>query len=192
VISGIRPDGLGALVRQVEGSSNLPASSEAVEMLAIDRDLPRISLAGRSAPVARSKLHGHRSIDRFDPRWVEYVPMAAPYQHYLVSCGSDAQARGIREAFARSAALRDPHDPRQVAFTVLPGHGVVIAEKWAADKAPFQLIWEYMDAGILQVGSRLPQGHVSYIAEGDRMRLDPRCLYNLDGYESQAPKPGSM
>jgi hypothetical protein len=49
-----------------------------------------------------------------------------------------------------------------VAFTVLPGHGAVIVEKWKPDKAPFQLIWEYMDAGYLQIEPPVPQGWVTY------------------------------
>jgi hypothetical protein len=54
-----------------------------------------------------------------------------------------------------------------VAFTVLPGHGVVIVEKWQAGKAPFQLIWEYMDAGYLQIEAPVPQGWISYALEAD-------------------------
>ncbi|MHB9031682.1 MAG: hypothetical protein ACYC6L_01415 [Anaerolineae bacterium] len=181
VICGVRPDGLGALVRDVEGSQNLPASSEAVEMMAIDSVLPRVQPAAEfgltdPVPAARSKVHGHRSVDGYDPQLVEYVPLAAPYQHFLVSCGTEAQANGIRDAFSRSQALNNPSDPRQLVFTVLPGHGVVIAEKWAADKAPFQLIWEYMDAGALRVGSRLPQGEIRYVDAGAEMRLAPGCL----------------
>lgn len=183
VITGIRPDGLGALVRHVEGSRNLAASSEAVEMMAIDSMLPRIPLSlgavDRSVPVARSKVHGHRSIECYDPRLVEYVPMAEPYQTYLVSCGTDAQAWGIRDAFARSQALRDPADPRRLVFTILPGHGVVITEKWQEGKAPFQLIWEAMDAGALVVGSRLPQSEIRYKQAGAQMALDPACLSDL-------------
>jgi len=165
VIVGVRPDGRGALVRHVEGKHNSPPSSEAVEMMGMDAALPRFPLPGQpgvSVPAARSKLHGHRGVSAYDPRYVEFAPLDEPYYHYLVSCATEAQAVGIRAAFARSQALRDPADPRQAAFTVLPGHGVVIVEKWVAGKAPFQTIWEYMDAGYLTVANLIPQGPMAY------------------------------
>lgn len=168
VIVGVRPDGSGALTRHVEGKRNDPPSSEAVEMMDMNSPLPTIPLGPAwnvtaPVPVARSKLHGHRGIAAYDPRLVEYVPLDAPYYHYLVSCATDAQAQGIKRAFARSEALRNPDDPRQVAFTVLPGHGAFIVEKWVPGKAPFQVIWEYMDAGYLEVENRIPQGPMEYI-----------------------------
>ena len=168
VIVGVRSDGQGALVRYVEGKRNDPPSTEAVEMMGMDSPLPTITLNpawGISAqvPVVRSKLHGHRGIAAYDPRYVEFAPLDPPYYHYLVSCGTDAQARGIKDAFARSEALQNPEDPRQVVFTVLPGHGVVIVEKWVPGKAPFQVMWEYMDAGYLEVENLIPQGPMEYV-----------------------------
>src|SRR3990172_1431614 len=62
----------------------------------------------------------------FAPRQVEHVPLDPPYYYSPVSCATEAQAQGIKAAFARAESLRDPGDPRQLAFTVLPGHGVVI------------------------------------------------------------------
>ncbi len=177
VIVGVRPDGQGALVREVEGKSNLPPSSESVEMRAMDYLLPTVTLGLEwgppvSVPVVRSKLHGHRGIGAYHPDYVEFVPLDPPYYHYLVSCATDAQAQGIQAAFARSQALQDPQDPRSVVFTVLPGHGAVIVEKWAAGKAPFQIIWECMDAGYLQVDDRIPQGPLRYLPGADGlMRL---------------------
>jgi hypothetical protein len=167
IIVGVRPDGKGALVRQVEGKRNYPASSEAVEMIDMDSVLPTTALDfsdGTSAyvPVVRSKLHGHRGVCSYDPHRVEYVPLDPPYYYYLVSCATDAQAQGIKAAFARSEALRNPADTRQVAFTVLPGHGVVMVEKWVRGKAPFQIFWEYMDAGYLEIDSHVPQGPMMY------------------------------
>jgi hypothetical protein len=168
VIVGVRPNSKGALVRHVEGKRNDPPSSEAVEMMDMNDPLPTLSLdpawaIATPVPVVRSRLHGHRGIAAYDPEWVEYVPLAPPYYHYLVTCGTNAQAQGIKGAFARSEALQDPGDPRQVVFTVLPGHGAFIAEKWVAGKAPFQVIWEYMDADYLQVDSLVPQGPMAYI-----------------------------
>jgi len=169
VIVGVRPDGKGALVRHVEGKRNAPPSSEALEMMAMDSALPAITLdstwgVSSQVPVVRSKLHGHRGIRSYDPARVEYTPMDPPYFHYLVSCGSDAQAQGIKSAFARAQSLQNPSDPRQVAFTVLPGHGIFIMEKWVARAVPFQTIWEYIDAGYLQVEDRIPQGPMRYVA----------------------------
>lgn len=175
VIVGVRPDGRGALVRHVEGKRNDPPSSEAVELMDMDSLLPRVrvEIEGRTyeVPVVRSKLHGHRGIAAYDPSRVEFVPLDPPYYHYLVSCATEAQAQGVKGAFARSQALRNPEDPRQVVFTVLPGHGVVMVEKWVPGKAPFQLLWEYMDEGALVVDSHVPQGPMWYEPEGDRMVL---------------------
>jgi hypothetical protein len=177
VIVGVRPDGKGALVRKVEGKRNDSPSSEAVEMRDLDGALPTLILdpewhIATKVPVARSKLHGHRGISAYDPRYVEYVPLDPAYYHYLVSCATEAQAQGIKQAFAHSGALQKPGDPRQVIFTVLPGHGAVIVEKWVSGKAPFQVIWEYMDAGYLQIDKRIPQGPMRYaLAAGGEMRL---------------------
>jgi len=90
-----------------------------------------------------------------------------PYYHYLVSCATEAQAQGIKEAFARSEALRNPDDPRQLVFTVLPGHGCVIAEKWVEGKRPFQLMWEAMDSRQLEIVNRIPQGPMAYTPSGE-------------------------
>jgi hypothetical protein len=175
VIVGVRPDGKGAIIRQVENKRNDPPSSEAVEMIALDGPLPKIEITlesdkGKSAfqvPVARSKLHGHRGIAAYDPHYVEYAQLDPPYYNYPVSCATEAQANGIRQAFSRAKALLDPADPRQIVFTVLPGHGLVMVEKWQPGKAPFQLIWEYMDAGYLQIEPRVPQGWFTYETEAD-------------------------
>ncbi|HEY4717575.1 MAG TPA: hypothetical protein VIH14_01055, partial [Anaerolineales bacterium] len=176
VIVGVRADGAGAQVRHVEGKRNDPPSSEAVEMMDMDQLLPKTpheTVAGvkSEVPVVRSKLHGHRGVKAFNPKLVEYVPLDPPYYHYLVSCATEAQARGIKSAFARSKSLRNPADPRLIAFTVLPGHGVVMAEKWQKDKVPFQLIWEAMDSGDLQIDPHVPQGPMSYEAVNGRMEL---------------------
>ncbi len=167
VVVGVRPDGLGAEVRHVEGKRNDPPSSEAVEMMWMDSLLPRVVLAAewgveKAVPVVRSKLHGHRGVSAYDPSRVEFVPLDPPYYHYPVSCATDAQARGIRASFSRSEALRRPDDPRQVVFTVLPGHGAVIAEKWVVGRRPFQAIWELMDVGGLEISRTIPQGPFVY------------------------------
>ena len=180
VIVGVRSDGQGALMRHVEGKRNDPPSTEAVEMMDMDSALPTIVLGpgwdtSARVPVVRSKLHGHRGIAAYDPHRVEYVPLDPAYYHYPVSCGTDAQARGIKDAFACSVALQTPEDPRQVVFTVLPGHGAVIVEKWVPGKAPFQVMWEYMDTGYLEVENLIPQGPMEYVCGPDgRMLLRTR------------------
>jgi hypothetical protein len=114
----------------------------------------------------RSKLHGHRGVAAYDPEHVEYTPLDPPYFRYLVSCATGAQALGIKMAFARSEALRNPGDPRKVVFTILPGHGVVIVEKWVPGIASFSAILHCMDSGYLQVESRVPQGPMRYVQDG--------------------------
>jgi len=167
VIVGIRPDKQGALVRHVEGKRNDPPSSEAVELMLMDADLPRVLLEnGVEVPVVRSKLHGHRGVKAYHPRFVEFVPLDACYYRYPVTCATEAQAHAIYRAFFRSEALRNPEDPRQVVFTILPCHGVVMAEKWQAGKVPFQLFWEYMDAGYVQIDARVPQGFFRFDESG--------------------------
>lgn len=168
VIVGVREDGEGAMVRHVHGKVNDPPSSEAVEMMEMDLRLPQVSLSSAwghpgQVPVIRSKLHGHRGISAYDPARVEFVPLDAPYYTYPVSCATEAQAQGIVAAFSRSQALRNPDDPRQVVFTVLPGHGIVIAEKWVQGTRPFQTMYEMMDAGYLNVANRIPQGPLQYV-----------------------------
>jgi hypothetical protein len=192
VIVGVRQDGLGALIRRVEGKRNDPPSSESVEMMDMDSVLPRVELEwNRSAnvPVIRSKLHGHRAVAAFDSQKVEFAPLDPPYYYYLVSCATAAQAQGIKAAFARAETLRNPSDPRQVVFTVLPGHGSVIVEKWIADKAPFQVLWELMDSGALQITSRLPQGPLSYTLGADGRMVLTEANSTTPSRASASPPP---
>jgi hypothetical protein len=176
VIVGVRDDRAGAKVRHVEGKRDDPPSSEAVEMIDMDERLPWIQLDPEwgiqsDVPVARSKLHGHRGVSAFDPSRVEHVTLDPAYYHYPVSCSTEAQARAIKAAFSRSEALQNPDDPRRVVFAVLPGHGIVIVEKWASGKEPFQLIWESMDSGALQISNQVPQGPLEYMPSGGHMMV---------------------
>lgn len=185
VVVGVRADRKGARYRCVEGLHNSPPSSEAVEMIDVDTLLPRIRLAegnGFSSsnetgtvPVIRSKLHGHRGVAAYDPEVVEFVALDRPYYSYPVSCGTAAQAGAIKTAFARSKSLLNVDDPRRVIFSVLPGHGVFIAEKWVTGKVPFQVIWEFIDSGALQIDSYVPNGMFTYVDHLDgikRLSLD--------------------
>lgn len=188
VIQGSRPDGSGVFVRQVEGLRNDPPSSEAVEFELIDQALPRIRPHAsfgieKDVPVVRSKLHGHRGVVSYDPASVEYVPLDEPYFHYLVSCSTEAQAIGITAAFARSAALRDQDDPRTVVFTVLPGHGLMMVEKWVPGTRPFDVLLRAIDDERIEISDGVPQGPMSYRADGARMvlQLDDGAVQRSDG-----------
>jgi hypothetical protein len=167
VITAVRPDGAGAIIRHVAGKRNDPPSSEAVELISMDTRLPRISLKedwgiDKEVPVVRSKLHGHRSVRSYDPNFVEHVHLDPEYYAFPVSCSTEAQARGIVAAFSRSEALTNPGDPRQLVFLVLPGHGMIVVEKWVKGKEPFQAIWEAMDSGCIEIDSLVPQGSFDY------------------------------
>ena len=177
VITGVRADGAGAEVRHVDGKANDPPSSEAVEMMDMDDLLPQIThetVGGvqSQVPVIRSKLHGHRGVRAFNPELVEYVPLDGPYYHYLVSCATEAQAVGIKAAFSRAESLLNPDDPRMAAFTVLPGHGLVVVEKWQDEKKALQLLWEFMDSGDFEIDSHIPQGEMHFeLGDDGRMHL---------------------
>ncbi len=163
VVVGVRADDTGVNVRNVLGKRNDPPSSEAFEMADIDRSLPWVQPdasfgIAQPAPVVRSKLHGHRGVAAYNPDCVEYAPMDPTFSRYPVTCGTRGQAEGVKAAFARSEALRNPRDPRRLVFTLLPTHGLFIVEKWVPGKAPLQAIWEAMDAGDIVIESRVPQG----------------------------------
>ncbi len=162
VIVGVKPDGMGAYYRPVEGLPNDPPSSEAVELYGMDEGLPRVSWDGVPVPATRSKLHGHRGVAAYDPSRVEFVPLEPVYHYYPVTCASEAQAVAVKAAFQRAACLRNPHDPRTLAFTIIPCHGVIIVEKWVPGKAPFQEMWEAMDEGALEISLTVPQGPFGY------------------------------
>jgi len=178
VVTGVTPDGDGALARPVAGLRNDPPSSEAVELKDVDDLLPWIELSAEwnlagKVPVIRSKLHGHRGVAGYDPEHVEFLPLDEPYYHYPVSCSTAGQAAGIRVAFSRARCLLDPDDPRTIAFTVLPGHGMLMVEKWIPGKAPFEHLIEAMDAKRIEIVNGVPQGSMSYSPDPDgRMRLD--------------------
>jgi hypothetical protein len=169
VIVDVRADGRGVIVRHIEGGENAPPSSEALELRDVDTDLPSIELgpewgsdAGARVPVIRSKLHGHRGVAAFDPARVEFVSLPPSYYEHPVSCATAAQAAGIRSAFSNAACLRDPDDPRTIAFTILPTHGLVTVERWCPGKEPFGELLDAMDAGQLEIEDRVPQGWHTY------------------------------
>ncbi len=185
VILGIKPEHDGALIQKVEGHPNYPPSSEAVEMIGMDVHLPKISLPnGAQVPMIRSKLHGHRGVRSFDQTRVEYVSVPESYLYYPVSCSTDAQYRAVQEAFSRSSALQNPEDPRQIVFTVLPGHGLVIVEKWVEGKQAFQAIWEAMDRKDIEITNYIPQGPFVFEASGRRCNI---VINNADWIALETP-----
>ena len=176
VIGEVLDGGHGVAVRAVEGLRNDPPSSEAVEFEAIDAVLPRAVPPAEFGiavpmPVVRSKLHGHRGVSGYDPRTVEFVPLSPAYYDYLVSCSTEAQAVGIAEAYRRSRALRDPNDPRTIVFTVLPGHGMLMVEKWLPGRAPFEELLRAIDERRIDICHGVPQGWMRYAPVGGRMEL---------------------
>jgi len=180
VIVGIKPKYDGALIRKVEGHPNHPPSSEAVEMIGMDLQLPKITLRNSiQVPVIRSKLHGHRGVQSFNRNRVEYVSVPDSYLYYPVSCSTDAQYRAVQRAFSSSVALQNPDDPRQIVFTVLPGHGVVIVEKWMDGKQAFQVIWEAMDNKDIEITNDIPQGPFRFEESEQRSNLVSN-IYSLD------------
>jgi hypothetical protein len=141
-------------------------------MIGMDLDLPRITLKnGVQVPVIRSKLHGHRGIRSFDWTRAEYIPLPESYLYYPVSCSTDAQYRAVQDAFASSYSLQNPQDPRQVVFTILPGHGVVIVEKWVNEKSAFEVIWEAMDQRVIEITNTIPQGPFAFETHGQRCQI---------------------
>lgn len=136
-------------------------------MMAMDFALPRLRLSPfwgitQEVPVVRSKLHGHRGVAAYDPERVEYTPLDPPYFSYPVSCATEAQARAVVQAFSRAEALRNPGDRRQAVFTILPGHGLILVEKWVEGKNAFQHLWELMDCGAIDISNSIPQGPFGY------------------------------
>lgn len=168
LIVGVKPENDGALVRHLEGHPNFPPSSEAVEMVGVDLMLPMVLVDDCRVPVIRSKLHGHRGVRSFHKDRVEYAPLSENYLYYPVSCSTDAQCSAVQEAFSHAAALQNPQDPRNIVFTILPGHGSIIVEKWVEGKRPFELIWEAMDCEDIEISNDIPQGPFEFAAHGDR------------------------
>lgn len=164
VVVGVKPGRDGALVRPVEGMSPILPSVEAVEMMSIYEALSDHAHGGgelkERLPAGRAILHGHLGVESYDPARVESVFLDPPYYYYPVSCGTGALAEGTAAAFARSAALRNPSDPRSVIFLEQPGHGVVIVEKWVGGRSPFETIHQCLAKGYLKMTFDVPQGPV--------------------------------
>jgi hypothetical protein len=170
VVTGIRSERDGAIVRPVAGMEPVVPSVEAVEMMGICEGVPSHShtnARGESlqVPNVRAILHGHLGVEAYDPERVESVMLDPLYYTQLVSCGTGALADGTAVAFGRSKSLCNPQDPRAVVFLEQPGHGVVVVEKWpAAGSAarPFETIHNYLAAGHLQMTLDIAQGPVHW------------------------------
>ena len=84
-----------------------------------------------------------------------------------------------------SYALQNPEDPRQVVFTILPGHGVVIVEKWVEGKSAFEVIWEAMDQKVIEITNTIPQGPFIFETYGQHCRISSDS--NIIAFESPHP-----
>jgi hypothetical protein len=190
VIVGLRPGREGALVRPVAGFDLVLPSVEAVEMLSIAQAIPthtRQTSQGEPVlvPNLRALLHGHLGVGAYDPNYVEAVQLDPLYYQQLVSCGTGALAQGTAAAFARSSALRRLDDPRRLVFLEQPGHGVMVAEKWpvgAEPSAPFDTIYDYLQAGHIQMTLDIPQGPVAWetVAAPDGRTLEHKLSGELE------------
>ena len=181
VVTGIRPERDGAIVRRVAGMEPVVPSVEAVELMGICERVPshtHTNVRGEllQVPNVRALLHGHLGVEAYDPERVEAVMLDPLYYTQLVSCGTGALAEGTALAFSRSKSLANLQDPRAVVFLEQPGHGVMVVEKWpAAGSAtrPFETIRSYLAAGHLQMTLDIAQGPVhwepAWSADGRRM-----------------------
>ena len=51
--------------------------------------------------------------------------------------------------------------------------GVLFVEKWMEDKVPFEVMWEYIDAGHFEIDNLVPQGPMTYRPDQDgQMHLE--------------------
>ena len=91
----------------------------------------------------------------------------------------------VQEAFASSYALQNPQDSRQIVFTILPGHGVVIVEKWIEDKSAFEVIWEAMDQKVIEITNMIPQGPFLFETYGQRCQISG----DSTAIDSELPHP---
>ncbi len=99
----------GVQVRHVAGKDNIKPSSEAVEMIDMDGLLPTVTLEdGRQVPVARSKLHGHRGVSRYNLALVEFVPLDPTLLPLPVSCATEAQPRVSKPPSGAAQSLLHP------------------------------------------------------------------------------------
>jgi len=174
IVMGLTPYRDGALVRSVAEMDRVVPSVEAVEMMGICAAVgSHTRTDSRGDPVQvpniRAILHGHLGVAAYDPAHIEAVLLEEPYYEHLVSCGTGALAQGTAAAFARSVALRDLTDPRQVVFLEQPGHGLVVVEKWVEGVAPFEAIHHCLCSGQMQLTMTIPQGKVAWKEEGKQI-----------------------
>lgn len=167
IVTGVKPQRDGVIVRAVEGMEKVIPSVEAVEMRAICDAVSKqqvINTQGQSVevPAVRAILHGHIGVASYNPAYVESVQLEPLYYAHLVSCGTGPLADETAAAFARSESLGNAHDPRAVIFIEQPGHGTIVVEKWLADRPAFQTMQDYLKAGHFRMSMDVPQGRVEW------------------------------
>jgi hypothetical protein len=181
VVTGLTRAGDGVVVRPVAGQESVVPSVEAVEMFSLCQAVPNHRRPNArsevvTVPNVRAILHGHLGVESYDPCRVEAVLLDPLYYTQLVSCGTGPLAAGTAAAFARSQALQDLNDPRQVIFLEQPGHGIMVAEKWpppGSPGRPFDTIRDYLETGGLRTTLEIAQGPLGWeaVAEAGRERM---------------------
>jgi hypothetical protein len=160
VIVGVRPDGRGALVRHVEGKHNSPPSSEAVEMMGMDAALPRFPLPGQPGVSVRRRAPSCTGIGASRPT-TRAMSSSRPSTSRTITILFRAPPKRRPSASGR----RSPARRRCATLPIRARQRLRCCRAWRGDrrkvvagKAPFQTIWEYMDAGYLTVANLIPQG----------------------------------
>ncbi len=163
LITGVKPNRMGALVRGIEGRPDIAPSVEAVELFGIcEMSGVEEDPLGESRPRIRSLLHGHIGVKSFAPERVERVVLDKSFYAYPVSCGTNILADATGKAFAKAQALSSANDPRKVIFIEQPCHGIVVVERWVQGMRPFEAIEQALQEGWLVMQSHVPQSLSEY------------------------------
>lgn len=188
IVVGVEDASASVRVQPVEGFGRIPPSIEALEMVGICRaggshEVRDSEGLSASVPNVRAILHAHRGVDAFNPQRVERIVLDEMFEVFPVSCGTLPLAEASADAFRRSVALRDDHDPRLIVFLEQPGHGVILVEKWSEEREPFDAIHHALVSGDLVLSKRVPQGESKW----DESRISTestRLVKVFDGTET--------
>ncbi len=172
VIVGIRPDGRGAHVRQVEGWANDPPPPRPLKCAGSTSPSPRLSWIHPGKFPARCRLSGQNcTVTEGFPHSTRRGSNSSGWTPpiTITRCRARPRLRPMASS-PRSPGRRrcgTLGTPASWFLRFSPGHGVMIAEKWIPGKAPFQTIWEHMDSGSIVIDNHIPQGLVEYRQLGD-------------------------
>ena len=149
-----------ATIRLAPKPSRWPTSTRSLPWLLPDSTLWHFT-AGARRPLETARAS---RVAAYNPEHVEFAPMDAVFSRYPVTCGTRGQAEGVKEAFARSEALRNPQDPAGWSSRCSRRTGCSSSRNGCPAKAPLQAIWEAMDAGDIVIESRVPQGPETFVS----------------------------